>query len=299
MMDALGGYLNNIAATATQMADPGVPLAELAASLTVSVDTIARQQQKIKRLTAQLHAFTKKGPQETKDKEQEKLICKKIEAVGRTTPHGKKCFFDPKNMNDRKEWARELMENNGVPCKDDKLRWGTAKTVVRINPSKDNIMYESSLSCILTQKGNILQQHRTGIVDSGATHIYIAPSAPHGHTDTKATPITVGTANGQMVISTAIDTLPIPQSAADFPTIGCIVPSFTDTLIGVRPICDADCKVLFMKKDVVVISPEGKTILTGWREKNLPKLWRFVLKPNGQEIIDTTTNLITPAAHNA
>ena len=56
------------------------------------------------------------------------------------------------------------------------------------------------------------------------------------------------------------------------------MPSFTNTLIGVVPIYDADFKVLFTKKDVVVISPEGKNILTGWREKNLPKLWLFYLK---------------------
>ena len=77
------------------------------------------------------------------------------------------------------------------------------------------------------------------------------------------------------------------------------MPSFTNTLIGVGTICDADCEVLFTKKDVVVISPEGKTILTGWREKKPPNIWRFVLKPNGQEKIDTTTNLITTSAQNA
>ena len=52
LMDLLEGYLNNIAAAATQTADPSGPLAELAASITVSVDTVARQQQEIKRLTA-------------------------------------------------------------------------------------------------------------------------------------------------------------------------------------------------------------------------------------------------------
>ena len=42
MMDSLEGYLNNIAAAATQTADQGGPLAELAASLAVSVYTVAR-----------------------------------------------------------------------------------------------------------------------------------------------------------------------------------------------------------------------------------------------------------------
>ena len=72
-------------------------------------------------------------------------------------------------------------------------------------------MYESTLICSPTQQGNILPQHHTGILDSGATHIYIAPSATHGHPKTKTTPITVGMANGQMVKSTATATLPIPQ----------------------------------------------------------------------------------------
>ena len=149
-------------------------------------------------------------------------------------------------------------------------------------------MYEASLSCSSTQQGNILPQQHTGIVDSGATHLYSAPPAPHGQPNTKATQITVGTANGKMVQSTATATLFIPQLAVDFPTTGYIMPFFTNTLIGVGPICNADCKVLFTKKYVVIISPEGKTILTFWIKKKLPKLWRFALKSNGQGKIDTT-----------
>ena len=191
------------------------------------------------------------------------------------------------------------MEKNGVLCKHDEGRWGTAKTLVHKNPSTDTIMYEASLSCSPMQQENIPLKHHTGIVDSGAAHLYIAPSTPYGHPDTTATPITVGTANGKMVKSAATATLSIPQLLADFPTTRYIMPSFTNKLIGVGPICDADCKVLFTKKDVLVISLEGKTILTGWREKNLPKLQRFALKPNGKVKIDTTTNLITPAAQNA
>ena len=143
----------------------------------------------------------------------------------------------------------------------------TKKDVVVISPEgktiltgwKDNIMYEASLSCSPTQQENILPQHHMGIVYSGATHLYISLSAPHGHPDTKATPITVGTVNGKMVKSAAKATLPIPQLAAEFPTTGYIMPSFNNTLIGAGPICDADCKVLLTKKDVVVILTEGKT----------------------------------------
>ena len=56
-------------------------------------------------------------------------------------------------------------------------------------------MYEASLSCSPTQQGKILLQHHTGIVDSGAIHLYIAQSALHGQPNTKASPIVVVTAN--------------------------------------------------------------------------------------------------------
>ena len=86
-------------------------------------------------------------------------------------------------------------------------------------------------------------------MDSGATHLYIAPIAPHGPPDNSAAKIKVDTANGQVETSAAKATLPIPQLAADFPTTGYIMPYFTDTLIGVGSICDANCTVVFNKKE--------------------------------------------------
>ena len=47
MMDSIEDYLNIIAAAATQTVPKGGPLAELAARLAISVDTVARQQQHI------------------------------------------------------------------------------------------------------------------------------------------------------------------------------------------------------------------------------------------------------------
>ena len=133
-------------------------------------------------------------------------------------------------------------------------------------------MYEASLifSPTLTymptseeQQRHILPRQHMGIVDSGATHLYIAPSASHGLPDTSAAPISVGTANGQVEKSSATATLPILQLAADFSTKGYNMPSFTNTLIGVGPICDAYCTVIFTKKDVTVLSPKGKAGLIG------------------------------------
>ena len=130
-------------------------------------------------------------------------------------------------------------------------------------------MYESSLSCSPTQtyihtqydeKENILLQQHTGIVDSGATYLYIAPTVPHGPLNTSAATIKIGKANGQVETSSEKATRPIPQLAADFPTTIYIMPLFTNTIIGVGPICAANCTVAFKKEDVTVLSPEGKTI---------------------------------------
>ena len=173
---------------------------------------------------------------------------------------------------------------------------GTAKTVVLNNPNKDNLMYEASLSCSPTTKTyvsegieNSLPPEQTGIVNSGATHLYIAPNAPYDKLNTTAKKIRVGTANGQVEISTANATLPIPQLAAELPTTGYIMPTFTNKLIGFGPICDANCTVVFRKEDVTVMSQDGKPILQGWREKELPRLWRFALRPNEREEQKYTT----------
>ena len=135
-----------------------------------------------------------------------------------------------------------------------------AKTVVLNNPNKDNLKYEASLSCshtnnlyVLKKTDKHLPPGKTGIVDSGAKHIYIAPNAPYEKMDTTGKQIRVGTANGKVASSTSTTTLSIPQVNADFPTKGYIMPTFTNTLIGVGPICDANCTVVFKKQDVTVL----------------------------------------------
>ena len=108
-------------------------------------------------------------------------------------------------------------------------------------------MYEASLSCSPTTKTyvsnreeNRLPSDQTGIVDSGAAHMYIEPNAPYGQMNTTAKAIIVGTENGQAASSIVTATLPIPKLDADFPTKGYILPTFTNTLIVVGPICDAN-----------------------------------------------------------
>ena len=185
----------------------------------------------------------------------------------------------------------------------------TAKTVVHKPPNKENLMYEAILSCSPTQtympkiyeeNENSLPQQHMGIVDSVATHLYVATNAPHGSLDTSAATIKVGTSNGQVATSVSKANLSIPQLAAYFLTTGYIIPAFTNTLIGVVPIYDASCNVLFKKKNKTVLSPEGKPILQEWRENKLPRLWRFTLKPNDKSIHNyRATNQKSPTSHSA
>ena len=102
-------------------------------------------------------------------------------------------------------------------------------------------MYKASLCCSPTltymPTQNEKQEHITpkqymGIVDLGATHLYISPTAPHGTPGTSADTIKVGTDSGQVETSAAKATLPIPPFAADLPTTGYIMSSFTNECVG-------------------------------------------------------------------
>ena len=136
MIDSLEGYIDNIAAAAKQTAANFVPLAELAASLAVSVDRVARQQIDIKRLTEHINALKKKGGSVTAGvpvtggTNSNSPQCKHCAAVGRTAPHqNNKCYFDPRKNKQRMGWAKQLMEATVIVFNDE-CHVGTAKTVV-------------------------------------------------------------------------------------------------------------------------------------------------------------------------
>ena len=106
MLYYLESYLDNIAAAATQIAETGTPLAELAASLAVSVDTVVRKQLEIKRLTEHIDALRKKGGAVTAGVPNtggnNSPNCKHCAAVGRSAPHHhNQCFFNPRKNKSR------------------------------------------------------------------------------------------------------------------------------------------------------------------------------------------------------
>ena len=83
-----------------------------------------------------------------------------------------------------------------------------------------------------------LSLNDTGVLESGASNIYISPSASHGPSNTTTTTVRIGTATGQVQLSLATASPPIPHLENHFPTTGHIMQNFTDTLIGVGPICN-------------------------------------------------------------
>ena len=126
ILDSLEGYIDNIASSATQTAANGGPLAELAARLAVSVDTVARQKIQIKRLTEQNNALKKKGGAVTAGvpgtggTNSNYPRCKHCAAVGRSAPHrNNKFYFDPRKKKERQGWEKRFMEAKEILFNDE------------------------------------------------------------------------------------------------------------------------------------------------------------------------------------
>ena len=136
--------------------------------------------------------------------------------------------------------------------------------------------------------GTSLPKVYTGILDTDASHLYIIAQALHGPINTAAPKILVGAANREVVSSSATETLPTPQKGHNIPCERHIMPTFTNKLFVIGPTCNAGYTVTFTSKDVTLYSARGLTILTGWRETHMPKMWRFVLSPNKEPTTPAT-----------
>jgi hypothetical protein len=55
------------------------------------------------------------------------------------------------------------------------------------------------------------------------------------------------------------------------------MPSFTRTLVGIAPLCDANLTVIFTKHVVKAINQAGTTILEGWRDPSGANNWIFFI----------------------
>ena len=82
---------------------------------------------------------------------------------------------------------------------------------------------------------------------------------------------------------------------------GHLIPGFRHTLIGVVPLCDADCTVTFMREAVIVRDKQGTPVITGWREATGSRLWRISPQPGDSKLpsMPNDANMDTLAAYSA
>ena len=108
------------------------------------------------------------------------------------------------------------------------------------------------------------------IADTGATSIFIMEGVDVANKRVTHTPLTINLPDGNKVKSSHVCDIEIPG----LPTVltGHIVPSLTvASLIGIRPLCKAGCKVLFDDKKCDVIY-NGNVILRGHKDPSTD-LW--------------------------
>ena len=76
---------------------------------------------------------------------------------------------------------------------------------------------------------------------------------------------------------------------------------FCRTLIGVGPLCGADCTVTFTHEAVTVQDQQGTSVLTGWCEASGPRLWKIALQPGKANLpsMSPDANLATISAYSA
>ena len=127
------------------------------------------------------------------------------------------------------------------------------------------------------------------IADTGATSIFIIEGADVDNKRIAKDPLTINLPNGKKVVSTHVCDINI----LGLPTMltGHIVPSLKVTsLIGIRLLCKAKCKVVFDNEKCEVIFND-KVILTGYKDPSMD-LWTLPL-PTGRTWTSPTSDAVT------
>ena len=109
--------------------------------------------------------------------------------------------------------------------------------------------------------------------------IYFSADAHIFNIERSAPKVIVGTATGQSQNSTGTGELNLPKLPSGFPVTGHIMPGCLHILIGLGPLCDADCTVTFTRVAVIVRDSRVIPVLIVWREQSGPRLWRIALQP--------------------
>ncbi len=136
-----------------------------------------------------------------------------------------------------------------------------------------------------------LPAHHTGIANSGSNGHYFAPNAPVAIYNSQALTIGVHVANGRPKRLVASATLASATALPPAALPGHVMPNFPHTLIGLGPLANQDCTIVFTQNTVTVYHPDSHPILSGWRDDTCPHLWHFPLTtkaPNPQDATAAT-----------
>ena len=77
-----------------------------------------------------------------------------------------------------------------------------------------------------------------------------------------------------------------------------IMPKFHHNLMGIVPLCNHGCCILFKETAVTVLSKYNTVLLKGYRKKFGAKLWRFSLRPNNTVLKQCQTGPVALNANN-
>ena len=142
---------------------------------------------------------------------------------------------------------------------------------------------------------SVLSPSESAISDTGASGFYLTPKSPCANINPVAVKILVGTSGGPPHQSSESFNILIPN----FPvSSGHIMSQFHHNLMGVGPLCNHNCRVVFEKKYFTVYSQDDDVLIRGWRKPKGANLWRFALIPKGHTALsdDWSTG---PASLNA
>ena len=122
----------------------------------------------------------------------------------------------------------------------------------------------------------------TAVADTGASGFYLTPNAPCSNVNPNALKIVVGTTSGSPHRSSAACDILLSNLPT---TTGHIMPNFQHNLIGVSPLFNHNCWILFEKTAVTFFSDDGTVLLRGHRETSGAKLWQFSLHPQSSNSV--------------
>jgi hypothetical protein len=144
------------------------------------------------------------------------------------------------------------------------------------------------------------------IADTGASDHYFMESAPLVQIDGNAPITKIRTATGELKASLASALLAIRGLPTQQARTVHIIPGFTNNLLSLGKLCDADCTAYIDKNHLNVYNSHGQKILHGDREQTGARLWRVNIAPapaNAPAVIepdgDSPTSVNAPSPANA